>query len=196
MSSPQACARYHTVVATVATPSYAQAMLEMAASCTSIARFPCVVVQGTASFDALRSPLLHALPLPGQPLLPIKRWCISDRFGWKLTQLHKMRMLTLLLRARLHTFIVDTNWRFVWDPMPHLMRAAAAPTHASDSPPDVIALHDGFFHKLLNIGNMWVRSTALTVALAERAQNRSAAAWDQLVFNEELAFNQAFAAVG
>ena len=53
---------------------------------------------------------------------------------------------------------------------------------------DVVAAHDGPTKGLLNVGLLFVRATASTLALVRRVENRSAAGWEQAVLNEEVAF--------
>lgn len=64
------------------------------------------------------------------------------------------------------------------------------------APPDVVAAYDGPRYKLLNVGNIWIRSTPDTKALVERVANRTWLGWDQLLLTEEVGFNKAFDNVG
>ena len=58
----------------------------------------------------------------------------------------------------------------------------------------MIAAHDGPAKGLLNVGLVFMRATASTLALVRRVENRSAAGWEQAVLNEEIAFQDALGA--
>ena len=205
----RACASLNTVVGVVASARYGPALIGLSRSAAA-AGFGCVAAQavGPHWFAELGHPLVRALPSPstadGPPLLPHAPWCNRTQMAFaytkRLTQLYKAFMWRAVLRMGFHLLAVDCDWRFLAtgtlapsaQPGPPMVLNPAAHALALEPRMDVVALHDGYGFKQLNIGLMWMRRTPLTLALAERVLNRTRGAWDQLVLNEELSFGVAF----
>lgn len=202
------CASLNTVVGVVASARYGRALVGLSHSAVA-AGFGCVAVQavGPQWFPELGHPRVRALPRPGSasgpPLLPHAPWCNRSQMAFaytkRLTQLYKAFMLRAVLRMGFHLLAVDCDWRFLAvSALPFANRVSPMmlnpAAHALTLKPemDVVALHDGYGFKQLNIGLMWMRHTPLTLVLAERVLNRTRGAWDQLVLNEELNFRTEF----
>lgn len=193
------CAQFGTVASTVASASYAGALFELAASAT-LARFPCLVVQPYDDFAELhkRPDLILPLPLPAKPLLPRQIWCSSEFtgarspagqavangwYGWRRSHFYRVLMWVQILSRNFHLLAVDLDWRFLpGSPLPEILALAAA----NGRPLDVLNWWDGPHERTVNVGLMWIRSSPRALALAHRVQNRTFAAWEQGVFNEEL----------
>ena len=180
------------VIGTVASAAYERPLMNLAQGAAMVG-FPCIVVQPYTEFDALRSPLLRALPIPRPPLLPRAQWCGTQRYGWRRSHLHRTQMWHALLTLGIDLLAVDLDWSFLDIRGQPLrlelpMRSLREARTSTGAMPDVIALHDGSARGLFNVGLMWIRASASTVALATRCVNRSFAGWEQGVFNEELGF--------
>lgn len=106
--------------------------------------------------------------------------------GWRRSHLYRVRLWRVVLEHGMDLLAIDLDWNIVANPLPHL-RAARPP------PADVVAIRDS--RGYLNVGNMWIRSTDATRAMATVVENRTWVAWEQQVFNEELNFNARFAGV-
>ena len=183
------CAQLGTVTATVASASYANAMVELAGTARA-AGFPCLVVQPFAEFNELHaSSLIEALPLPERPLLPRQIWCVktSAWYGWRRSHFYRVRMWVAVIASGFHLLAVDCDWRFFPDgpfPLPELYALLDIPGR----PLDVINWWDGPHMKQINVGLMWLRSTPATLSLVRRVHNRTMAGWEQALFNEDLQF--------
>ena len=190
------------MVGTVASASFTPGLMALAASASQVG-FPCVVVQPFAWFEALNDPLVRSLPVPSPPLLPGSHWCKGDHqreYGWRRSQLHRVRMWRMVLEAKLDLLAMDLDHELGSSNPMEFIRALYAPpeshswlplvsTSGRAAPADVVAVWDGPGQRYLNVGIMWVRSTAGTRELARRAENRSWVGWEQQIFNEELNFN-------
>lgn len=209
-----ACSTSGTVVGTVASVSYVQALVLLSQDALA-AGFPCIIVQTYDAFvtakakRALRGQNMshvRALSLPKLPLLPRTIWCKESshdnaasrisvqRYGWRRSHLYRTRMWRAVLENGYNLLAVDLDWSFVdmrsvpLQPAGTILRALQAMRTIENRTPDVVALHDGPTRLMLNVGCMFVRSTRATIDLAKRVENRSRGAWDQAVFNEELNF--------
>ena len=103
MRSIHECADRNTVVGTVASASFMPGLLALATSAANVG-FPCVVVQPFDWFETLRHQLIRSLPVPSPPLLPRSVWCMSEHqreYGWRRSQLHRVRMWRLVLESAL-----------------------------------------------------------------------------------------------
>ena len=203
MRSIHECADRNTVVGTVASASFMPGLLALATSAANVG-FPCVVVQPFDWFETLRHQLIRSLPVPSPPLLPRSVWCMSEHqreYGWRRSQLHRVRMWRLVLEERLDLLAMDLDHQLgPRSPVDLLLSLHAPPeshswlpptrTSSLPAPADVIAVWDGPGQRYLNVGLMWIRSTAGTRELARRSENRSWVGWEQQVFNEELNFNE------
>ena len=99
-------------------------------------------------------------------------------FGWRLSGYLKVLLWVRLFSFGLSVFAVDADWM------------AVAPLPASDLLRcDVTAFPDHV--KLFNIGLMVLRNTGPTSRAVLRIANRTYAAWDQAVVNEEVAASAA-----
>jgi hypothetical protein len=118
----------------------------------------------------------------------------------------QMKMWRAVVGAGWDLLALDLDFNLKRSPVPQL-HALTAPTdcpphtpasrcHVSRVSADVVAAYDGPRYKLLNVGNIWIRSTSSTRALVDRVANRTWLGWDQLILTEELAFNRAFAGIG
>ena len=242
-SSMARCANDGTVVGTVSSWQYAYNLVGFANAARSVG-FPCVVVSAMDDLlDAALTKLsltkrhnissllrwrelFEMLPQPSSgPLLPSRccwiDWCgpNTTRYGWRRSQLYRVRLWKLVLEARFDLLALDLDWRLRYNPVLHLhaARAMVVPGHgggalaaAEPRPPppphvpvDVVAFSDGtpsdyasVIHTrrtvqpgMLNVGLMWIRSTEATRKLAEVSEARTWAGWEQLIFNKELNFN-------
>jgi hypothetical protein len=109
--------------------------------------------------------------------LPPREWCTpnrTDRSGYRQTHILKTQAMVVVLRERRDALFIDADRHFLINPVPSLEATGA----------DVAAMRDT---ELLNIGLVWLRGRAGVLGVAERVANRSYAAWDQAVLNEELA---------
>lgn len=195
----QRCAQLGTVASTVASASYANAMIELAFS-AKLAGFPCIAVQPFDEFMELheRPDLILPLPLPRQPLLPRSIWCspeftgartpggqaVDNRwYGWRRSHLYRVHMWVQIISRGFHLLAVDLDWRFTPGvPLPEILGLTAA----DGRPLDVLNWWDGPHERTINVGLMWIRSSSSALALVRHVQNRTWAAWEQGVFNEEL----------
>ena len=118
--------------------------------------------------------------------------CLSEECVWPCAYRRvwpiKFAALTEVLEAGLHTLLLDADWRFVQRPFATF--AALAGFNV-----DVVGRLDPCLSdarrqtagcRLFNLGQLVVRSTAETIAIARRVANRSIVAWDQAVFSEEV----------
>jgi len=109
-------------------------------------------------------------------------------YGFRKAQLVKVAMMKEIIHSGYDMFVVDGDWAFTGDPIASAItpwRQAFA--HSGRGPLMLAAMPDPDF--FLNIGLFWAESNEFTVALFERIANRSMAAWDQYVVNEELQWN-------
>ena len=184
-SECEACAWHGFVFATTATsPKYLAAAQRLATSLRrqSGVRCTCMAAQfePSALDEALRLELfdLRSVPMAG-------RFCEGGiggrpgrRFGWRLSGYLKALLWVRLFSFGLSVFAVDADWM------------AVAPFPASDLLRcDVTAFPDPV--KLFNIGLMVLRNTGPTSRAVLRIANRTYAAWDQAVVNEEVAASAA-----
>jgi len=179
-SECEECAWHGFVFATTATsPKYLAAAQRLATSLRrqSGVRCTCVAAQfePSALDEALRLELfdLRYVPMAG-------RFCdggVGGRpgrlFGWRLSGYLRALLWVRLFSFGLSVFAVDVDWM------------AVAPFPASDLLRcDVTAFPDDV--KLFNIGLMVLRNTGPTSRAVLRIANRTYAAWDQAVVNEEV----------
>lgn len=177
-----ACASSGHIVLTVATSQrYAEAAVALAESVRAHGVAKCVALAATSRLQLSEAQLglLEPIALPQW----VNRWRAERDFcadggrrqlaGWRLTHILKTQALLLLLSLGVHVLCLDADRRLVGNPMPAL-RALAD---------DVAGMRDTEF---LNFGLVYLRASAATIALIRRVANRTLAAWDQAVFNEEL----------
>ena len=199
-----------TIIGAIASPVYVRQLFRLAESAKPFG-FGCVV---TLPLDVQHATLFrnrseaYVLPAPNPPLLPRPAFCESNtlysaQYGWRRTHLQKVQMWRhIVVEAGFDMLSVDANYELVSNPVPalHSMPPQLAgpldPAHARPRPVDVMGVHDGPQNKMINIGLLWVRSTRQTRELVIRTENRTRAAWDQLVFNDELNFNPSFEGIG
>ena len=188
------CAGNGTVVGTVASASFARQMLGLAASAKRLG-FGCIAVSAIGSFPALRDPRVQVLRSLNRSddhdMLPRPRWCSRSTsptasatsvaawgdvglYGWRRSGLFRTRLWQLVLESGFNIFAGDCDWAFAWNPMPYMERMGGI---------DLVAVHDGPFSHLLNVGLMWIRSTPATREAAAYAMNRSWGGWDQVTLN-------------
>lgn len=140
---------------------------------------PCVCV---AVAGKLLKPHANESSLQQVPV-DIGRFPIDRRFcgtmkGWRIVSFIKTTLLYELLSRGQDVFSIDGDWR---------MRA-----NMTRPPADVVAFRDhGQRGHYFNVGLMYVRSTPMTRRVMQRAANRSYAAWDQSIINEEFAASNA-----
>ena len=180
MLAHERCLHRGSVVVTIATSrSYIEAAEELAASALEVGIQCILIALPTSLSGRVRWPLVE-LPLPPHVAswLPPLEWCRPgriDRSGYRQTHVLKTQAMVSILRTGRDVLFVDADRRFVSDPVPAL-RATGA---------DVAAIRDT---DLLNVGLMWLRARGSALLhVAERVANRSYMAWDQAVFNEEVA---------
>ena len=163
---------------------------------------PCIVVATSTDVEAsdiTQSAYARALWLPEASWRPDQFWCDEGRArdgrftpasGWRHTHILKTAGLVRVLESGYDCLLVDSDWQLV---APSQLLAQFR-TLAVDlvAAPEVCAyattggvpqtLHAC---RRLNIGLAWVRRSAHTLHLARRVANRTHAAWDQLILNEE-----------
>jgi hypothetical protein len=173
------CAYRNTIVVTVATSKpYLDAAHELAQSAQAVG-IPCTLIALPKNLQGRSRSPLEELPLPPAVAawLPPREWCTpnrTDRSGYRQTHILKTQAMVVVLRERRDALFIDADRHFLINPVPSLEATGA----------DVAAMRDT---ELLNIGLVWLRGRAGVLGVAERVANRSYAAWDQAVLNEELA---------
>lgn len=171
------CVHLNTIVLTIATSRlYLHSAEALARSAVAVG-IPCVHVAVPVSLAGqARVPLVEMCPSGGAATwLPSREWCASgqiDFSGWRQTHILKMQAIFDILRTDHDVLCIDGDRRFAINPLPALQATGA----------DIAAVRDDH---LLNIGLVWLRAGSAQLAMAERVANRSHAAWDQAVFNEE-----------
>tara|TARA_B100000683_G_scaffold90742_2_gene89891 strand:+ start:771 stop:1529 length:759 start_codon:yes stop_codon:yes gene_type:complete len=171
------CAQDRVVYASYATNAvYATHVRHLADSIVRVARAPCVCMGHTEfAFAAARSVQPVKLDASRFPLGP---YC-AKMSGWRIVHFLKPSLIVALLEAGHGVFSIDADWT---------MRAALAPLPMHD----VVALADrNPPAHYLNVGMMYLRRTDVAVHTWRRIANRSYAAWDQSVANEEIAASSA-----
>lgn len=144
---------------------------------------PCVVASVPSSLMESH-PLVHALKLPlAADWSPEPEFCAANKSGWRHVSVLKTQLLVLVLSAGYDCFVADADWQLSNVTLDVLMQLRASSW-------DIVGTndYDGMNNGagMLNVGMMWVRHTPDTELLAQAVANRSYAAWDQAVFNEEI----------
>ena len=171
------CAHRNTIVLTVATSRpYLRSAEALARSAVAVG-FPCVHVALPDSLAGQAKLPLVELCLSGSAgsWLPSQEWCEpgrTDRSGYRQTHIIKTQAIVDILRTGHDVLCLDGDRRFTFNPVPAL--------HATGA--DIAAMRD---EALLNLGLVWLRAGSAQLAMARRVANRSYAAWDQAIFNEE-----------
>ncbi|KAL1514475.1 hypothetical protein AB1Y20_003574 [Prymnesium parvum] len=170
------CMWRRTVLASVATnDAYFEHALAMAGSAVAANVTPCACVALSSAVSRPSSPLVRALRLPwSSSWRPPPDWCTQRLSGWRHAGILKTHALYHLVRRGWDVFFVDTDWRFVGNPLPLIASLGR----------DIVAARDQTRH-MLNVGVLWVRATPETQLVARRTLNRTLVAWDQAVFTEE-----------
>jgi len=174
------CQHENTVVVTVATSrTYLQNAQQLAVSATSVGIRCTLVIVAAAMSGSATWPLIEfPMPIKVASWLPPPEWCRPqrvDRSGYRQTSVLKTSAIVEILRLGRDAFFVDADYRFLSNPIPTL-RATGV---------DVAAMRDTL---LLNVGLLWLRASETRLLMvAKRIANRSYAAWDQAVLNEEVA---------
>lgn len=165
-----------TILATVATSdAYAALAVEMARSAAAVGVASCACVVVSDAVRAIGDAVVEQVVLPwSSTWRPPTSWCTRRLSGWRHAGILKTHSLLELLRHDWDVFFVDVDWRFASNPLPAVVKSGK----------DVVSARDQTRH-MLNVGALWVRSTALTLELARRTLNRTVLAWDQAVFTEE-----------
>lgn len=171
------CVHLNTIVLTVATSRLYLRSAEALAHSAVAVGIPCVHVAVPSSLAGqAKVPLVEMCPSGGAATwLPSREWCApgqTDISGWRQTHILKMQAIVDILRTDHDVLCIDGDRRFAINPLPALQATGA----------DIAAMRD---EHLLNIGLVWLRAGSAQLAMAERVANRSHAAWDQAVFNEE-----------
>ena len=171
--------------------------------------FACIAVQPMdPGFPWAHSLLLESvelyqvLPNPGTRFLPRKQFCISNgtrgsKWGWRRSHIYRMIMWVTVLQSGYDLLAMDADWKLLSNPLPNLQATheLLLPPNSTNRtrtvlharPADFVAVHhDGMHRRSMNIGVVFIRSNSLTVALARSVLNRTHAAQDQQVVNEEL----------
>lgn len=182
-SSWRRCIRDGAVVLSVATNA---AYVEHVQQLASTAEVPCVVVAcSSLVLPSLTSRNVQLMQLPfSSTWRPPPRWCHQRKAGWRHAALLKLEALLHLMVAGVDVLVLDADWR---------VRVGQSPLHAARSTGrDVVGLRDATRHQL-NIGAIYIRSTAATVHAVRRAFNRTHVAWDQPVLTEEFGASEGVA---
>ena len=154
-----ACRLGRAVIGTVASPSYAQPLLALAASARNVG-FRCVTVSPYSHFDALKDPRIRRLGDPRRPLLPEPEFCsnitastllpnldkkkstrfhpASQYYGWRRSHLYRTWMWYVVVSHNYDLLAVDLDWRFISNPLPSLYSAK----QPGGSAAAVVASHD------------------------------------------------------
>ena len=181
LSGCETCAWHGFVFATTVTsPKYVTAAQRLASSLQRQSSVPCTCVAAQFEPPALDATLrlelfdLRSVPIAG-------RFCeggLPGRlFGWRLSGYLRALLWVRLFSRGLSVFAIDADWVAVAPfPAGELLRC------------DVNAIPDV---KLFNIGTMALRNTGPTSRAVLRIANRTYAAWDQAVVNEEVAASAA-----
>ena len=171
-ASTSSCTRANTALLTAATSSvYLEAAFLLAQSARDFAHFPCVHLAAPArllplstSHAALLAPVALARWAAEWLAEPI--FCQRRMSGWRQTHVLKTQALLRLLARGLHVLLLDADRRLVGDPLPALEAIGV----------DVAGMRD---EALINVGLLYVRASAPSLALARRVANRSLAGWDR-----------------
>jgi hypothetical protein len=107
-------------------------------------------------------------------------WPCAYRQVWPL----KFAAASEVLSEGLHTLLVDSDWSFVSSPYPLL-------DGLNDFDAFGILDQKAEGAQLMNVGLLFLRSTAVMKDLCWRVANRTAVAWDQTTFNEEISHSSA-----
>ena len=168
-----------TVIGMVATNArYFAGVVDFAEAARAEA--PCVVASVSNSVVSTHE-RVRSVKLPlAAAWQPETQFCHKGLSGWRHVGVLKTQLLVTVLHQGFDCFLVDSDWRPTTTFGPTLSRLA----HSWDVAATPDPTHSGA--QLLNIGLMWVRRSAQTLDVAERVANRTYAAWDQLVFNQEL----------
>ena len=161
------CIRDGAVVLSVATNA---AYVEHVQQLASTAEVPCVIVAcSSLVVPSLGSSNVQLMQLPySSTWRPPPRWCQQRKAGWRHAAILKLEALLHLLVTGVDVLVLDADWR---------VRVGQNPVHAARSTGrDVVGLRDVTRHQL-NIGAVYVRSTAGTVHAVRRAFNRTHVAW-------------------
>ena len=205
------CSLNGTIIGTVISASYSVALQTLAISAMHLG-FACVAVQPMYPGFPWAQPVLkqnttlfQVLPDPPKEYLPRELWCqanYSSRYGWRRVHSYKMHMWVSVLSNGYDLFSMDADWSLVGNPFAilrashHLIEAdrpnssySFERTKFDTQPADFVALlHDGYNRRQLNIGVVFIRSSQRTINFARTVFNRSFAAQDQVIVNEELNF--------
>ena len=172
-----ACRWRNTVVTSVATNAhYFRHAAEMARSAVTYGVSDCVcVVLSSAVAAASDVAVVRELRLPwSSTWRPPTTWCSQKLSGWRHAGILKTHALHHLSGHGWDILFVDTDWRFVANPLPAITALGR----------DIVAARDQTRH-MLNVGVLWIRYTRATLDVAWRTMNRTLVAWDQAVFTEE-----------
>jgi hypothetical protein len=167
------CRWQNSIITSLATnEDYLNHALELAQSVVAARVSSCVCVVLSSAVSSHSDNLaLRELRLPwSSTWRPPGRWCAQKLSGWRHAGILKTHALYHLLSAGWDVFFVDTDWRFVANPLPGIVGLGR----------DVVAARDQTRH-MLNIGVLWVRASQHTVQMAWRSLNRTLQAWDQAV---------------
>ena len=112
------CANLRTVVGTVASGSFAPALLSLAHTAEAVG-FACTVVQPFHWFSELRHSALVPLPVPSSPLLPRSAWCtnMSALYGWRRSHLYRVRLWRVVLHLHIDLLAVDVDHELSGPPL-------------------------------------------------------------------------------
>ena len=99
-------------------------------------------------------------------------------YGWRMVSFLKTSALVIFLSQNKDIFIVDGDW-IMQRPLPLPLPQSL----------DVVALPS--WRHFFNVGLMFMRSTTITRSKSVLIANRTYAAWDQAIINEEIASSQA-----
>jgi hypothetical protein len=172
-----ACRWRSTIVTSVAThDEYFAHAVEMARTASAVGVAACVCMVLSSAVSSVESnPLVRELRLPwSSTWRPPPTWCTQKLSGWRHAGILKTHALHHLGAHRWDVLFVDTDWRFVANPLPTITTLGR----------DIVAARDQTRH-MLNVGVLWIRATPETLAVAWRTMNRTIVAWDQAIFTEE-----------
>ena len=175
-----ACERDRVVIGTVASSSYAQSLLALAASAHHVG-FRCVTVAPYSHFDELKDPRVRRLGDPRRALLPEPIWCsnLSARivlphlphvtpawklYGWRRSHLYRAWMWHVVVSHDYSLLAVDLDWRFISNPLPSLF--STRQPGAAHKVATVVAVHDEvprppYLHRRLTRRQTFPRSVGL-----------------------------------
>lgn len=175
------CAVEGTIFAMVATNEHYFGGITRFAESAHLQNVPCVVASVPWQLS-VEHPYVRVLKLPlASVWQPEPQFCNNHTSGWRHVHVLKTQMISYLLSQGYDVVTTDADWSVTEATFSAVDELRKLPWDVVGTPDPVV--DDA---QLLNIGLLWLRNTNRTRVLAERVANRSFAAWDQAIFNQEV----------